>query len=1538
MKRIIVSCLLILFTGVLSAFPGNDFENTTTGETINQSGLLTEEIINNPIANNTSALSVSDTTTVFNPPPAVTVQIGNGFIVDQNLPWEPWYRYSYSQTIYYPDEINRPHGEAITTVAYHYNGNLSFTDLVQIYMGYTNENEFASTNSWLSADDLTLVFDGEVTTTTHTDQPNWLVMELDTPFFYSANSNLVIAVREYQGGYWHTSTDDFYCQEVPLSRSIVIYGDDIAYGPDNHPEGLLKQYIPNTILAFAPAVAGSHLSVTPAFIDFENTFLNDTAPPAQIRIRNTGSEPVTINSIVLNGNNAEDFQILNIPVLPMVLNPVGVIDLTVLHTPGATGERTANITITDNINKNTTIIGLTSFCADYTISEFPYLMNFDNVQQPALPPAWYSINSTTFGHVKTVNSLYYPNSNPNHISMYNNNETNSILMLITPAISEINQKRLSFYAKKSLNTNYQTLIVGTIENPSSPDTFLPLETIELSSIYTRYFISLADAEHYRIAFKHPANVYYQHIFIDDITFDNLPQTPVLSITPQNYSFGETMIFTSSNQSFTLQNIGIGTLSVESITISGDAGFTLQDEPELPLNLNINQSTVFSIQYNPLTPGEHSATITITDNLSRTSYTVEITGQCFNGTQALPYFSDFDNIGFLHQINWTGDVFIRSNHGVNGSNGLAKAFWSPYQMEFAQTCPIGPLTENAELRFLYRIVNWLDYPSSPTNITTGDSLNVKLSTDGINFTTVLSINNSNHTSSTEFAFANANLSDYANQIVFLKFEMIHGGISESFYDIDEVVVRQFSEGADFYCPTTEINFGNILQFNNNARSINIHNFGNEQLTMNINLPEHMTMNVSNPISISPENEQRILFFFTPQNIGAYTGNINITTNCQVTPSHNITVVANILDGPPADYIQIGASNQLNSSLPWRPFSKYTYTQSIYYPYETNIPDGNIISSVSYHYNGSNLMSDSVKVFMGYTNQSTFNSNNAWVPLENLSLVFDGGVISPSVNGWFEIVFEEEFVYSANQNLVIAILEYNEMCYNYSSNNFYGTSVQGNRSLTFSSDGLVPNPANPESGTPYTMIPNTRIKYEDNTFRKPQHLTGNPGNNEIHLSWNAPVLSTRNSFSYSDKNITEKSRVSLSSYKIYKNGQELVLIPATQTSFTDFEVMNNIVYTYFVTAIYSEPEGESNSSNQIHIAPNGPVLSPPTAFYANVSSENSVILSWAKGNLILNENFETAFINQNWINLDYDYDGQKWEISNINPKEGYQNIISRSRDFNSFPLNPNNWIISPSFFVTENTFLNYWIGAESQTGFAENYLLVISTNGSSSSNFETVLVNEQLSNSSWQRKSVELSDYNGMIVNVGFIHNNSSNQSALKLDGIQVVHPASINTRDNYRNLLGFKIYRNGLLLNQVSANTFTYLDQNLPFGEFEYLITAVYSTGESSPGNVQVINITTIADEPELPLITKLKGNYPNPFNPETTINFDLAKDSSVLIEIFNIKGQKVYTLIEDDLKAGQHRVVWNGTNQNGKNVSSGVYFYKMQSDDYKSINKMLLIK
>lgn len=91
-------------------------------------------------------------------------------------------------------------------------------------------------------------------------------------------------------------------------------------------------------------------------------------------------------------------------------------------------------------------------------------------------------------------------------------------------------------------------------------------------------------------------------------------------------------------------------------------------------------------------------------------------------------------------------------------------------------------------------------------------------------------------------------------------------------------------------------------------------------------------------------------------------------------------------------------------------------------------------------------------------------------------------------------------------------------------------------------------------------------------------------------------------------------------------------------------------------------------------------------------------------------------------------------------------------------------------------------------------------------------------------------------------------------------------------------------------------------------------------------------------IVDLFGNFPNPFNPETSINFDLKQNSKVTLQVFNIKGQLIQTLLNEQLPSSYYSIVWNGKNYNGHDVTSGVYLYKLQVDNHVLARKCILLK
>ncbi|MGH7493212.1 MAG: T9SS type A sorting domain-containing protein [bacterium] len=142
-----------------------------------------------------------------------------------------------------------------------------------------------------------------------------------------------------------------------------------------------------------------------------------------------------------------------------------------------------------------------------------------------------------------------------------------------------------------------------------------------------------------------------------------------------------------------------------------------------------------------------------------------------------------------------------------------------------------------------------------------------------------------------------------------------------------------------------------------------------------------------------------------------------------------------------------------------------------------------------------------------------------------------------------------------------------------------------------------------------------------------------------------------------------------------------------------------------------------------------------------------------------------------------------------------------------------------------------------------------------------------------------------------------------------------------------------------------LDSSYALGDSIVSITGIHYFSFSNykllpRNNNDVVRFSVGVEERpgNLPQIFALDQNYPNPFNPETTIRYQLAQKGQVTITIFNMLGQKVKTLVDENKPAGSHRVVWNGRDEHGLAVPTGMYFYRMKSGDFAQVRKLLLLK
>ena len=136
--------------------------------------------------------------------------------------------------------------------------------------------------------------------------------------------------------------------------------------------------------------------------------------------------------------------------------------------------------------------------------------------------------------------------------------------------------------------------------------------------------------------------------------------------------------------------------------------------------------------------------------------------------------------------------------------------------------------------------------------------------------------------------------------------------------------------------------------------------------------------------------------------------------------------------------------------------------------------------------------------------------------------------------------------------------------------------------------------------------------------------------------------------------------------------------------------------------------------------------------------------------------------------------------------------------------------------------------------------------------------------------------------------------------------------------------------------------DLPAGTYYWRVRANGACGWGAWSAVRWFRIGVDAveeiDGGNIPTSYSLSQNYPNPFNPSTAIEFTLPRPCPVTLEVYDIVGRKVRTLVSEAVTAGTKRVIWDGCNADGAGVASGVYFYRIMASDFSETRKMLLLK
>ncbi|MCL2065284.1 MAG: T9SS type A sorting domain-containing protein [Candidatus Cloacimonetes bacterium] len=434
-----------------------------------------------------------------------------------------------------------------------------------------------------------------------------------------------------------------------------------------------------------------------------------------------------------------------------------------------------------------------------------------------------------------------------------------------------------------------------------------------------------------------------------------------------------------------------------------------------------------------------------------------------------------------------------------------------------------------------------------------------------------------------------------------------------------------------------------------------------------------------------------------------------------------------------------------------------------------------------------------------------------------------------------------------------------------------------------------------------------------FNPPQFLHGDFDDNVLTLTWDAPEPGSDGTFY---------------EYLVHKNNT--VIHNTTETTYTDNNVKKWDIYNYYITAVYQNLNGASAPSNvftlNLQIPPEPVVLINPIDIANNVDINpvfawefiedyDSIDTElWGLKFFIATTDTPSNNLLSNSLTSKNDYLTED-DISQIEHQQtfvSYQNIS----DFILIPINENEFMLDEDL--------------EYDTQYAWS---VVAFNPFGDSEYNQIFTfTTQKYPEPPNPVSLLTPNDKEMDVDVTVIFSWNLPAEGNKIKGLRFY----ITTDES---VWGPEILYSKLLDAETTEHS---LDYELDYDTLYFWRVIAYNDFGDSTEN-EVFSFTTKdysseGDQLDLPLYTELLGNFPNPFNPETIINFNLAEAETVTIEIYNIRGQKVKSLLNTSMDRGFHSVIWNGTDDNARSVGSGMYFYVMRAGEFSAVRRMVLLK
>ncbi len=410
---------------------------------------------------------------------------------------------------------------------------------IKVWLGTTPDPDLSAGTVPSTA--MTLVYDGNININMGTST---LFLPFSNPFPYQSD-NLVLMIYKPSVSFLVANPCKFdgYRTVQPLtSKFFWNQNQGYSYNPENPPQTTTDtNFIPKTTFHMLPLYNGPRLVCIPQTLEFDPTW-EAHERQATVKLSNPGNRNFQITGLQLS--DPDNYGFVNMPALPLTLEPGDIVPLTIRYLPVAIGEDPATLRIftriTNPLNfivdeRAVTEIYLRGVCGDAFISSAPQTFGFDEATPPKLPDYWSSIIAPATQTCWVYTTTDNPHSSPTCAILKRQSTSTAALYLISPPMApslDASSKRLRFYARAYGTSG--SFSVGVMSDPTDPATFRFIKSISLSGQnlqWTLCHVNLGTVLPYEQHFAFRTNE-SDHItvFFDDIILEDYPQYDLQAVS------------------------------------------------------------------------------------------------------------------------------------------------------------------------------------------------------------------------------------------------------------------------------------------------------------------------------------------------------------------------------------------------------------------------------------------------------------------------------------------------------------------------------------------------------------------------------------------------------------------------------------------------------------------------------------------------------------------------------------------------------------------------------------------------------------------------------------------------------------------------------------------------------------------------------------------------------------------------------------------------------------------------------------------------